>query len=402
MPNGFAQLGDLLAGGNRAGAQNSFYQGQLQQGQASHLSAQTEEALANAKSSQLKAKAEAQKQEKTDTLADSFFKAGLADSPEKAAALANVYIAGAGNFESLAKGGGELQTQGFRKTLADKDMSLADRLAASSGVQGKVQSYAEGGTPAIQNFNFETALPDDKSKEGFRTYAQPDKIVMGGGVPYSVGRQPGAQPRAVVDPATVAANTQANAGAKTAGTGEAKRMLDLPAATQRLANASNKMDRMSGLATKLADDDKLWEAVGLGQPIAKIPGTQGARIRAQLNTLRSQVGFAVLQDLRDNSKTGGAVGNVSDYEQKLLQNNLASLDENMSVADMREQLHSLADYAKGVKERVGNAFSDTYPGLAPKKPANSSPGTTPGTGKPKSVVQNGHTYVLNEATGEYE
>lgn len=369
---GFESLGELLGGGDGIARQNAFYKGQMSHATVDHLSAQTQAAMEQARLTQVTAKQKQDEEEQKLNLADSLLKIGVAKTPEEASAYANIARGGFANFPQLTQGRGELQTQGFRGTLADPNAPLADRLGASSGIQGKVQVHPEDDkpTPAISNYNFETTLPNDQAKAGFRGYAQPDKIITAGGVPYSVSRQPGAAPRAVVDPSVVAANTGAITGAKTQAAGEAKRTLDLPAATQRLANSTAKFDRMEKIIDKLSTNENLWKAVGTAKSIAAIPGTEGADLRAMLNTLRSQVGFAVLQDLRDNSKTGGAVGNVSDYEQQLLQNNLVSLDDKMSVPAMREQLANLKEYLQGARGRVTDAFHQTYPDLTGNKPAN--------------------------------
>lgn len=140
MASGFGQLGYLLAGGGKADQQDSFFKGQLQQGQVQHLSAQTQEALANAKIAQGKAKAQQDEQDATDNLADAFHKAGLAPDIETAQAMATVARAKQGNFESLAKGRGEIQTQGFRRTAADPNAAPEARLGALMGISGKPES----------------------------------------------------------------------------------------------------------------------------------------------------------------------------------------------------------------------------------------------------------------------
>lgn len=140
MANGFGNLADLLTGGGKAGQQNAFYTGQMQQGQVSHLSAQTEQALASAKVEQQKAKAAARANDANNNLADDFLASGLAKTPEEAAAYAHLALGGHGTFETLAKGRGELQTQGFRNTIANPNAAPDVRLGASMGISGKPES----------------------------------------------------------------------------------------------------------------------------------------------------------------------------------------------------------------------------------------------------------------------
>jgi hypothetical protein len=130
--------------------------------------------------------------------------------------------------------------------------------------------------------------------------------------------------------------------------------------------------------------------------LAEIPGTQGARIRAQLDTLISKLSVQAVQDARDLSKTGGAYGNTSTREWESLGQSFAALNNNMHPDDLRRELAGLIEQVKQTKGITSQAFYDTYPELKSSAP---EPTTGP---KPKTVTQNGHTYTLNEATGQYE
>lgn len=387
----FFKLGEALAGGNQSSRDSAFYQGQKAATESQHLSAQTQEALARANSEQIKARAAQKEQDEALKLGENLFTLGVVDTPEKGNALASAMRGGFAKYSDATQGALRLQEKDFRTTLGDPHAPIGDQLAASAGIKG------ESPTPAISNFNYgETLTPEQRTR--FNDFSQPPKFVSAGGVP--VNARTGAP---VVPVGTVAQNAAAITGAKTEATGLAKRTLDLPAANLRAASSDAKFQGLSDSATTLLKDDKLWEAVGLAKSIAAIPGTEGAYIRAKLNTLKAKVGFAVLQDMRDSSKTGGALGQVSDQENKYLQNAIAALDENLAPADFREQLQVLVDYASGARGRIKQAFVDTYPeiGRAPKPTGAPASGAAP-TSKPKTVTQNGFTYTLNEATGEYE
>lgn len=154
------------------------------------------------------------------------------------------------------------------------------------------------------------------------------------------------------------------AGGKTTSTGLAERQLELPQAKSRLAATESKMDRLATAAQSIIDDDDLWKAVGLGRGLSIIPGSAGARVKAMIDGLLSKSGLAVLQDIRDNSKTGGAVGQVSNFEQKLFQDNIAPLSNlNVSPEDYRDFVQQVVDYANGAKGRFRDAFFATYPEL---------------------------------------
>jgi len=52
---------------------------------------------------------------------------------------------------------------------------------------------------------------------------------------------------------------------------------------------------------------------------------------------------------------------------------LAALDENMAPEDFREQLQILIDYANGAKQRINDAFAETYPDPQAAAPAAAAP-----------------------------
>ena len=85
--------------------------------------------------------------------------------------------------------------------------------------------------------------------------------------------------------------------------------------------------------------------VGVGS--ALIPGTPAYNLAKTIDTIRANVGFQALQAMRDASPTGGALGQVSEQENRLLQATLGSLD----IGQGEEQLR--ANMAK-VKQHFSN------------------------------------------------
>lgn len=167
--------------------------------------------------------------------------------------------------------------------------------------------------------------------------------------------------------AGIGARAGAEASGKILGTGQAERTLDLPAAQARVASIEQKMDRLRDSVDEILKDENLWKAVGLGKGLSMIPGTAGADIKAKISALQSQAGLSVLQDMRDNSKSGGAVGQVSNFEQQIFQNYLAALgDLNQSPEAYRKQLEKVKAFAESSKDRFRNAFEQTYPGIKAK------------------------------------
>lgn len=148
------------------------------------------------------------------------------------------------------------------------------------------------------------------------------------------------------------------------GKGIAERNLGQPQAEMALSSAVSGLDRLENAATEIRNDPALGRVTGVYGMIPNYPGGQAAGVQAKLETLKSQVSFSVLQAMRDASKTGGALGQVSDKENELLQNNLAALNQAQSVEDFQRELDKIVEFTRGAKQRMQNAYMQTYGGQA--------------------------------------
>jgi hypothetical protein len=127
-----------------------------------------------------------------------------------------------------------------------------------------------------------------------------------------------------------------------------------------LSGSLQQLDRLKQAAMDLKNDPGLGGVTGYRGHIPDLPGSDAARARAQLDTLKSQIGFGVLQQMREMSKTGGALGSVSDRENTMLQNNLAALSTNQSAEDFAKSLDKIVSYVDDAKARMQGAYQDTY------------------------------------------
>ena len=86
--------------------------------------------------------------------------------------------------------------------------------------------------------------------------------------------------------------------------------------------------------------DTNWATTGpLGVIQGKImPGTPGYDYASKLEALGSQIAQQELAQMREASKTGGAVGQVSNFEQQMFMNALAPIQQGQSKAAMLEGL----------------------------------------------------------------
>lgn len=82
---------------------------------------------------------------------------------------------------------------------------------------------------------------------------------------------------------------------------------------------------------------------GFGSLLSKIPATDARDFQADLNTLKSSVAFSELTAMREASKTGGALGAISDKELILLESALGALDAGQSAANLAKNLQQVKD-----------------------------------------------------------
>lgn len=180
------------------------------------------------------------------------------------------------------------------------------------------------------------------------------------------GAAPGAQPPGLGVPGLTQSQQDVidqqgqAAQATTAGKQRADLTFSAPEARNSVADATSNLDRLIREATLIKNDPALSRISGATGMFPDWPGGKAADLDARLNSLKSQVGFGVLQAMRNASKTGGALGSVSDAENHLLQNNLSSLDTKQSPEGLQRNLQQVIDYAIGAKQRMLRAYSDQY------------------------------------------
>ena len=107
------------------------------------------------------------------------------------------------------------------------------------------------------------------------------------------------------------------------------------------------------------------EANGWNGVLAALPEGSAKALKQAITTLQANVAFSTLQEMRNNSKTGGALGNVSDTEIKLLYSKLGSLDElnrkDQLLTTFREIRYNANEALHGVKRKFFSERNRFYP-----------------------------------------
>jgi len=133
-----------------------------------------------------------------------------------------------------------------------------------------------------------------------------------------------------------------------------------PQATSSLRSYQSKT------ASFIKDVEALRDSAGLesitGLVAGRAPGLSGpGRAAVALyDKVIAKGGFQVLQDMRDMSKTGGALGNISDRENTQLKAAFAAIDRKQNADDVRAALDNLIIELQGSLARVKDAYDLTY------------------------------------------
>ena len=139
-----------------------------------------------------------------------------------------------------------------------------------------------------------------------------------------------------------------------------KREAAFPQATSAIKGFETKADSFINDIKKLRDDPGLAEITGIAA--GRLPGitANGRRAQALYDKIVAKGGFQALQDMRDMSKTGGALGNVSNQENTQLKASFAAIDRRQDAKDVKAALDQVIGDIEGSKTRLKEAYDMTY------------------------------------------
>lgn len=143
-------------------------------------------------------------------------------------------------------------------------------------------------------------------------------------------------------------------GFERTGTGELRPIPGGPAAikqeeaqTARTNAARNAREKAQSVVQEI---DNLVPRIGgmtsgfFGNLSSGIGGTPAADVRADLTKIQANVAFNALQAMREASKTGGALGQVSERELALLQAEIAALGQEQSPDQLKRNLEKVKEH----------------------------------------------------------
>lgn len=152
----------------------------------------------------------------------------------------------------------------------------------------------------------------------------------------------------------------ADAALKTTATEKAKLDIKRPEARRAIDVAKLTINKMKTSAQELKTAPGIERIFGKTGMFPSVPGSNAANAQAKLNVLKNQVFASALQALRDASKTGGAVGQVSNIEGVRFENMFAALEKSQSVEQFMTELDKIIAHVDSVSTLLENEYAGQY------------------------------------------
>lgn len=180
---------------------------------------------------------------------------------------------------------------------------------------------------------------------------QPVQIVQGAAGPYALPRGGEGEATPIVGPDEQPIGRPPTAAQQTAAAGGQAGGRDAFRARAAEAGLDNVAVTRGAIAAAINQATNLSSGF-VGSMTERIPGSPAADLDARLNTIRANISFDRLQQMRQNSPTGGALGNVSNREMELLSSTLGSLSLRQSPAQLVESLQTI----DGIMQKLDAAY----------------------------------------------
>jgi len=271
----------------------------------------------------------------------------------------------------------ELQQMGIMRSDFDYQSMSPEEIQskAAQGAQAIGKSLGMGkagkGPSSVQEYNFYENL-DAKGKETFLKIkrAQPNAKFVDKGDQVEVfdpvtaqpitviekGLAPKDQPKNVEEAATIKADVARKADMVKK---RPKAISTYQALTRQTKTVNSHIDKALNLIGPFSTGAAGW--------FAGMPNSDAGKLRNELDTIRANVGFDKLQNMRDNSPTGGALGQVSELENRLLQAVNGALDP-MQSDQLETNLVAIKElYSQVLEEKKQQMYSDYEYGDAPQE-----------------------------------
>lgn len=190
---------------------------------------------------------------------------------------------------------------------------------------------------------------------------------------------------------------------------DSERAQDMPQAQTHLRTVNTftegvlrDIDKLLGVAQG-QDPEKATGHPGLsgitGPVFGRLPSIRGDSTNAQtaLNALKAKLSIQGLQSMRDASKTGGAVGQVTEREWPRIEQMYATLGESATTEEYLSRLKQLRKTVQEIGGVAQRTFNEAYGGGESSQSNASAP---TGSGQPPMYATNGRERIVSTDGGQ--
>lgn len=150
-------------------------------------------------------------------------------------------------------------------------------------------------------------------------------------------------------------------------------------APKRIARYEQALSTAANVGESISQAKNLIGPTTTGFFGARLRGLEGSpafNLAAEIETIKANLGFDRLQQMRDNSPTGGALGQVAIQELIALQSTVANLDPDQGDEQLLRNLDRIQEHYDRWQAAVQQALAEerSQASAAPASPGNSQPG----------------------------
>ena len=133
-----------------------------------------------------------------------------------------------------------------------------------------------------------------------------------------------------------------------------------PKATMAVKDFGSKAESLIKDLETLRDSEGLWGMTGLVFGITPNARPETRKANALFKKILARGSFQELANMKAVSPTGGALGQVSDFENKKLERSFGGLDTTMDTEDFKDAIDQVIDEIKSSQQRTQEAYDIDY------------------------------------------
>lgn len=237
------------------------------------------------------------------------------------------------------------------QNMAPQERQMYDRF------KGRFDYGGEGEQPAwVKTWEYGKKLPEEERK---KFYAERRNNVVDMG-PYMMNMSTGDTFTKGLAPKDQPQNVEERKQAEVRGTRQEGRAWDRKEAWPKARGSYNNFvqtyDNQKEKISRAIDKITPMSAGFGGTMLSMLPGTEARNVQQLLKSVQARLAFEELNKMRQNSPTGGAVGQLTDNEREALAAAVQPIFQDQTVDDLIYNLNKLDGYMDGLYEDTANAF----------------------------------------------